>query len=142
MNYMSNFKDSLKELLKDEEIKPSELARRTKISKGLISNYLTGVTCPTVKNLVKLADYFKVSCDYLLGLTYDDNYVNKNNSKKFEQIILPLILKKYKSIREFEKENELTYNNWRGNSFPYIDTLIKLSEIFGVSVDYLLGRDN
>ena len=36
-----------------------------------------------------------------------------------------------------------TVSNWENNNIqPSIDMLVKISDLFGVSTDYLLGRDN
>lgn len=142
MEYLSNFREMLKELIDEGKMTPIELARAIPMPKSAISNYLSGVTKPTVKNLIKIADYFNISCDYLLGITDNKNFVKKNINSTFYENVLFLIRKNFKSVTEFS--NKFNYNvyNWKMGQVPYIDTLIRLSEIFGVSVDYLLGRDN
>ena len=44
-----------------------KLEKETGISRQLISKYLTGEAIPGSDNLLTLANYFGVSCDYLLG---------------------------------------------------------------------------
>ena len=43
----------------------------TGISQRTISKYETGESVPTVENLMLLADYYKVSLDYLMDRTKD-----------------------------------------------------------------------
>lgn len=43
----------------------------TGISQSTISKYETGESVPTVENLMLLADYYKVSLDYLMDRTKD-----------------------------------------------------------------------
>ena len=43
----------------------------TGISQSIISKYETGESVPTVENLMLLADYYKVSLDYLMDRTKD-----------------------------------------------------------------------
>ena len=43
----------------------------TGISQSTISKYETGESIPTVENLMLLADYYKVSLDYLMDRTKD-----------------------------------------------------------------------
>ena len=43
----------------------------TGISQSTISIYETGESVPTVENLMLLADYYKVSLDYLMDRTKD-----------------------------------------------------------------------
>lgn len=46
-----------------------DIAEKTGLQKSSLSSYATGKTVPGIIALSKLADYFKVSADYLLGLT-------------------------------------------------------------------------
>ena len=45
----------------------SEIAARAKISLRAYQNYESGTSYPEIPNLIKLADYFDVTTDYLLG---------------------------------------------------------------------------
>ena len=45
----------------------SDVARETGISTGLLSYYKHGTKMPSAANVKKIADYFGVSTDYLLG---------------------------------------------------------------------------
>lgn len=46
-----------------------DIAKYLGVSLASISYYETGVNYPTVESLLKLADLFEVSVDYLLGRT-------------------------------------------------------------------------
>lgn len=69
---------ALPERIKNERIKrglnQTELATYLGIKKTTISNYETGYSSPDNENLKKIAQYFGVSTDYLLGLTDDPVY--------------------------------------------------------------------
>ena len=72
---MSKFKFSqfLRALLKEKKITFEELAKYLNCTKQAVSNYCRGVTKPNYETLIKLADYFGVSCDYLLmGFEHND----------------------------------------------------------------------
>lgn len=57
----------IKELRKEKGIKQIELCKVLGISQGNLSNWENGVYEPDKTSLVKMADYFDVSVDYLLG---------------------------------------------------------------------------
>lgn len=65
-------RNRIKDLREDANLKQSELAQATGIDQRTISNYETGKTCPDSYALIKLADYFGVSIDYLVGRTDHD----------------------------------------------------------------------
>lgn len=62
------FPEILKTLRIEKGISQRQLACDLQISIGLISYYETGKAEPTLTNIIKLANYFKISTDFLLGL--------------------------------------------------------------------------
>ncbi len=59
----------LKELRKSKRISQLKLAMDLNMNQNTISRYETGEREPGINELVKLADYFNVSIDYLLERT-------------------------------------------------------------------------
>lgn len=59
----------LAELRIEKGIYQKELASYLKVSIGTISNYEKGIHYPDLATLCKLADYFGVTTDFLLGRT-------------------------------------------------------------------------
>ena len=59
--------EMIAELRKDKGLLQKELAQLLGVSIGTVSNYETGVHNPEIETLTKLADYFNVSVDYMLG---------------------------------------------------------------------------
>ena len=57
----------LKELRKSAKISQIKLQMETGIEQALISKYENGIRIPPTETLIVLAEYFKVSIDYLLG---------------------------------------------------------------------------
>ncbi|MBO6015583.1 MAG: helix-turn-helix transcriptional regulator [Lachnospiraceae bacterium] len=57
------------ELRKNNHLKQEEVARYLHVSKSTFSNYENDIHEPNLETLVKLADLFDVSTDYLLGRT-------------------------------------------------------------------------
>lgn len=63
------FTERFNQLLQKNEVTPYKVAKETGISQGLMGEYKQGKKIPTVQNLVKIADFFQCSTDYLLGRT-------------------------------------------------------------------------
>ena len=59
----------IKDLREDNDLKQKEIAAVLGIDQRVYSNYETGKREIPVHILIKLADYYKVSTDYLLGRT-------------------------------------------------------------------------
>ena len=66
---MSHFSETLKQLRHKKGMGQKQLSSYLHCSVGTISNYESGTHCPDLDTLVKLADFYEVSVDYLLGRT-------------------------------------------------------------------------
>jgi len=64
----NSFSERLKYLRKEKEIGQVELAKFLEVSKGIISLWENGEREPTMNSLMRLAKFFHVSVDYLVGL--------------------------------------------------------------------------
>ena len=58
----------IKQLSTERGITQVELAKKLNVSKQAVSNWENDNIQPSIEILMKLSDYFSVSCDYLLGL--------------------------------------------------------------------------
>lgn len=57
----------INELLKSEGLNQSKLANGIGVNQSTVCNWLNGKKEPSIESLWKLADYFDVSVDYLIG---------------------------------------------------------------------------
>ena len=143
---LSKFAERLDELIFEENITQHTLAENCKIKESSICRYLKGNCMPTITSLLKLADYFGCSTDFLLGLT------DKYEKRKFPPAPpLPARLQKYLdkskfTVEKFCKEtgiSESSFYDWkRGKREPTADNILKIAEYFDCSLDYFLGREN
>lgn len=60
---------NLKALREDRDIRQKDIAAVLNVSQNTYSQYETGVISLTAEVLIKLADYYGVSVDYLLDRT-------------------------------------------------------------------------
>lgn len=66
---MREIGDTLSDLRKEKGLGQKELASLLNLSVGTISNYENGVHAPDLNTLCRLAEFFHVTTDYLLGRT-------------------------------------------------------------------------
>lgn len=64
----NKFSLRLKELRQERGIGQIELAKKLEVSKGIISLWENGLREPNMYSLIKLAKFFCVTIDYLVGL--------------------------------------------------------------------------
>ena len=61
----------LRQLRMDKRLRQDQVARLVGVSKGAISAYETDIRQPSYDVLIRLANLYRVSTDYLLGRTDD-----------------------------------------------------------------------
>ena len=59
--------ESLKQLRREKNVLQKELAVYLRCSPGTVSNYENGVHEPDLETLCRMADFFEVTVDFLLG---------------------------------------------------------------------------
>ena len=65
------FASVLRNLMNDRKSTQEDLAKVTGKTRQTVSQYTNGISEPSYETLVKIADYYDVSIDYLLGRTGD-----------------------------------------------------------------------
>ena len=65
------FGENLRKLRKGRAMTQSELGSKIGLSKAVISKYETGLGYPSFDVLIRIAKFFGVSTDYLLGVSGD-----------------------------------------------------------------------
>ena len=73
MTILSNFQTTLKTLIDLYNTTQRQLAKTLDISEYKMSDYCTGKQEPDIKDLIKIANYFEISIESLLG---QNNYIN------------------------------------------------------------------
>ena len=68
---------NLRGIREDNDIKQKEIAQYLNVSQNTYSQYETGVISLTADVLIKLADYYDVSIDYLLDRTNNPRWNKK-----------------------------------------------------------------
>ncbi len=140
----SVFQKRLIELIADSDCNKSELPNLIGISKDIFIRATNVGLLPSTKSLIKIADYFSVSMDYLIGLNDKDYYIKIDESKTFQQRLCELAEENnisYCKLADMLGFSRSLFNSWkRYNYIPSLELVYMLSQYFNVSIDYLLGR--
>lgn len=90
----------IRELREDRDLRQIDVANATGIDQKTLSNYETGKTNPDSFSIIKLAEYFNVTTDYLLGVC---DYNFSGAEKLIDEI--SEIQTRLKNISDFLKKN-------------------------------------
>ena len=103
---MPDFGSRLRKLRKENNLRQKDLAEKINLAQTTIANYEKNARFPNQETLNDIADYFKVSLDYLLGRTNKKFFLNESNSNKSYNIL--------------NKDNFLEENDITKKYFSYI----------------------
>lgn len=68
---MKTFKDRVRELRSQKKISQTKLAMAVSVDKSSVSKWESGERVPSLDVAIRVADYFSVSLDFLMGATND-----------------------------------------------------------------------
>lgn len=149
---MSEFVERLEWLMFEQKLNRKMLSEKVSINATCISHYLLDKHAPTVEHLLKIADYFQRSTDYLLGREEENRNLKFKPCPPFQEQLKFLLEHFHCSAYSIytapktEKRDSVVskscYYSWisQGRQ-PSIDNVIKLADHFGCRVDFILGRE-
>lgn len=131
-------------LIKETDITKAKLATDLSTTTATISRYLNQKRIPKLDMLIKIANYFQCSLEYLIGVESEYYNYDFKECQNFAQRFRTLINQKgfeLKEIHERTKIPLININVWlRGSCKPNIDYIMILANFFNLSVDDFLGR--
>lgn len=142
---MSSFSERLEDLINEQNINKKTLAKKVGINATCISHYILGKSAPTVASLIKLADYFNCSTDFLLGREEENHNLTFKTCPPFCEQLLFLKENFNFSPDDIYNGTEIaksSYYNWLDGKLPSLDNIIRLATLFDCRVDFILGRES
>ena len=94
----------LKELREDLHLRQDQVAKLMRVNKNAISTYENGTREPSLGMLVRLARLYRVSTDYLLGVT-DNRVVDISGLTEHEATLICEL------VEDMTKKNENLFSN-------------------------------
>lgn len=144
MEHSEEFKQRFLELIEDLDCKKSEIPKKLNIDYNVFIKITEFGIMPKPVILMRIAEYFDISVEYLLGRTENSYFLKAETPETF--LVRYQKLKAENNLTDYAVAQKLhvatSYTtNWKNKNYiPSIINLIELSEIFKVSIDYLLGR--
>ncbi|MBQ7978086.1 MAG: helix-turn-helix domain-containing protein [Clostridia bacterium] len=144
---MSYFVERFRFLLSEKNMSTVDFKEKVGISTTQSGKYLAGYYEPSLKNIIKICEYFKCSIDYIMGLDDIPNRFGNFNVpsvSKFLDRYNDLLIKNKTNHNRATKELKFNRNNliyWKQNkTFPTLTILYNLANYLSTSIEYLIGR--
>lgn len=91
--------DRIKQLREQTGYSQAQLAKRLDVTRSSVNAWEMGLSMPTTQYVVALANLFRVSADYLLGLTASSSIVLDGYTQEEIELL-------YKLIRYFDDQKK------------------------------------
>jgi transcriptional regulator with XRE-family HTH domain len=138
--------ERIKELMFDHNKTVNDLSSDLNIEASLIYRCLRGEGLLQTVYLLKIADYFSCSLDFVFGFENELYSINLLPYPPFGDRLVQLYNKKGLTEYRVMKDTNISrarLHDWRCNlRLPTPENLIILAHYFDCSLDYLIGRAN
>lgn len=107
---MRQVKDIIKGLREDNDLKQKDVAQVLNINQQYYSKYETGEYEIPTRHIITLSKFYKVSCDYILGLIdYQSPLGGESYQYEVELVKPENIIKKFNTLNHKQKVNVAEY---------------------------------
>lgn len=146
MDRLDIFLETLQEKMVDTKLSREQLSKRLGLDHTSVASWFNKEFYPRIVNLIRIADLFSCSIDYLFGLSDMETFELSETPSDF-----------LTRFDELQKANKLNDNRvavyckignsavakWRRfKRYPDTPTVLKLVELFGCSIEYIIGRSD
>jgi len=143
---LSKFAETLCDLMFEKnDMTAKALSIELGIPAPTITRYRKAQHSPNIDNLIKIADYFNCSTDFLLGLEAENQSLSFKRCPPFsEQIVFLTKHFNYNYYRFYHdlKIPESTFFEWKnGSSKPNLESVMNIADFFDCRIDFVLGRE-
>ncbi len=138
--------ERIKELMFDHNKTVNDLSSDLNIEASLIYRCLRGEGLLQTIYLLKIADYFSCSLDFLFGLEDELYSIHLLQYPQFGDRLIKIYNEKGLTEYHVMKDTKISrarLHDWRCNlRLPTPENLIILANYFDCSLDYIVGRTN
>ena len=125
-------KNRLKELRRDKRLSAGDLAALTGKAESTVRTWESGKSFPDTETLLKLAEHYRVSVDWLLGrvtyesqeqaAVYEEKFLHSAHKRHIEELKKQIL--HISESRKSDTGKSLLFLGW------YVDTLKECTELF------------
>lgn len=136
--------ERLTELMFENSVSNKKLAEDMGVHVTTIQRWKRDATSLFLSDLLKLANYFHCSLDFLVGKSEKFLDYTPNECPPFYEQFRKIIEEHGTSRYRMDKETKFKdsyFTKWSKGADPHVFSLIELADYFNISIDVLIGRD-
>ncbi len=142
---VEKFTNSLNDIIVERGYNTTSLSQAMGVDKILVHKWRRNGKDVKLKTLIKLADFFDCSIEYLCGKTdvcldYTPNREILPFGVRIKQVLAECHVSAY-SLLENTTIKRSQYQHWKDGIEPRLSSLETIAEYLSITIDYLVGRD-
>lgn len=129
--------EKIREIRKEKNLKQKDIATILNVERSTYAGWETGKDTIPLRKLVELSNYYKISIDYITGLSNKNKYCNDINF--IDPIIVGENLKKLRKEKGLKQRNIFEMLNISSSSYSVYENgkiLIQTSFIYEIAKNY------
>lgn len=140
--------DRLKEIREERNLTQKDIAKTLEVDRSTYAGWETGKDTIPLRRLNKLSDYYKISIDYMTGLS---NVTSSYRVIDLDAKVIGQNLKEFRKERNLVQKDIFLFLNTTSSTYSAYETgkvLIKTDFLYSIcknynaSMDELLGKKN
>mgnify|MGYP001851498281 FL=1 len=140
--------DRLKEIREERNLTQKDIAKTLEVDRSTYAGWETGKDTIPLRRLNKLSDYYKISVDYMTGLS---NVTSSYRVIDLDAKVIGQNLKEFRKERNLVQKDIFLFLNTTSSTYSAYETgkvLIKTDFLYSIcknynaSMDELLGKKN
>ena len=140
--------DRLKEIREERNLTQKDIAKTLEVDRSTYAGWETGKDTIPLRRLNKLSDYYKISVDYMTGLS---DVTSSYRVIDLDAKVIGQNLKEFRKERNLVQKDIFLFLNTTSSTYSAYETgkvLIKtdflyaIAKKYHVSIDELLGKKN
>ena len=140
--------DRLKEIREERNLTQKDMAKTLEVDRSTYAGWETGKDTIPLRRLNKLSDYYKISVDYMTGLS---NVTSSYRVIDLDAKVIGQNLKEFRKERNLVQKDIFLFLNTTSSTYSAYETgkvliktdfLYSICKNYNVSMDELLGKKN
>ncbi len=140
--------DRLKEIREERNLTQKDIAKTLEVDRSTYAGWETGKDTIPLRRLNKLSDYYKISVDYMTGLS---NVTSSYRVIDLDAKVIGQNLKEFRKERNLVQKDIFLFLNTTSSTYSAYETgkvliktdfLYSICKNYNVSMDELLGKKN
>lgn len=137
----------MKDIREDRELTQQQIASVIGVERSTYSGYEIGKDTIPLRKLILLSEYYKLSIDYIVGISSKNNYIPSDGN--IDKIVVGKNLKQIRKEKNLKQKDIFKLLNTTSSTYSAYETgkvliqtafIYTIANKYGYSIDWIIGK--